>query len=251
MPLIFIDSKYRASGTPTDFTWELPESVLLRAARIKVLQLRVPVLFYTLDARNEHLYVIDNGVKRVLKLPHGNYDGCSLAFNLKALSGEGFICTFDATKNSLEITKSTGTFSIMPDEAITNAWPFASGCSRLVPKSLNANLMHPESTSATVNSFYCPTIDLQTQPDLYLRCSTLVDSKIFAPLGTRDVLFRSSIVAGYGSVNYEQSPNELWHEVGELSLRTIPFSLTDARGTPVDLHGASISFTLVIEERSL
>ena len=249
MPLIFVDSKYRASGTSTDFTWELPESVLLRTARLKVLQLRVPVTYYTVDARNKNMYVQDNAQLRVLKIPNGNYDGLSLAFNLKALLGEGFTCAFDSSRNSLEIHRPSGNFRIVPDKALTNAWQFPDGCSRLVPKSINANLRHPESTTSTQTTFFCPTIDLQTQPDLYLRCSVLADPKIYAPRGARDVLFKTAMVAPYGFVKYEQSPNEIWHEVGDLSLRTIPFSLTDAEGVPVDLHGAGFSFTLVVEER--
>ena len=51
MPLVFVDSRYRASGSSTAFTWELSESMLLRAARLKVEQLRVPVLFWTVDKK--------------------------------------------------------------------------------------------------------------------------------------------------------------------------------------------------------
>ena len=87
MPLVFVDSRYRASGSSTAFTWELSESMLLRAARLKVEQLRVPVLFWTVDKNNCNVYLEENGTsRRVLSLPQGNYSGCSLAHNLRALS---------------------------------------------------------------------------------------------------------------------------------------------------------------------
>jgi hypothetical protein len=248
MPLVFVDSRYRASGSGTAFTWELSESMLLRAARLKVEQLRVPVLFWTVDKNNCHVYVEEDGsTRRVLSLPQGNYSGCSLAHNLRALLGEAYTVTYDECQNSLEITSDTP-FHIVPDKAIDNQWAFPAGASRLVPCSFNANLRHPSDTTSSEKRFFCPCVDLQTQPDLYLRCSALADPKVYGPLGSRDVLAKITMTVPYGFVAFEDSPNDLWHEVGSLSLRSVFFSLTDAAGVPVDLHGACISFTLLIQE---
>ena len=107
----------------------------------------------------------------------------------------------------------------------------------------------PKPTSSE-KRFLCPCVDLQTQPDLYLRCSSLADPKVYGPLGSRDVLAKITMTVPYGYVAFEDSPNDLWHEVGALSLRSVFFSLTDAAGTPVDLHGAGISFTLLIQEQN-
>ena len=252
MPLVFVDSRYRASGTSTAFTWELSESMLLRAARLKVEQLRVPVLFWTVDKHNCNVYLEEgtSGSRRVLSLPQGNYSGCSLAHNLRALFGEAYVVTYSECQNSLEIT-CEAPFRIVPDKTLDNQWEFPLGSSRLTPQSFNANLRHPTDTVSTETRFFCPCVDLQTQPDLYLRCSSLADPKVYGPLGSRDVLAKITMTVPYGFVAFEDSPNDLWHEVGALSLRSVFFSLTDAAGVPVDLHGACISFTLLIQEQNV
>ena len=71
---------------------------------------------------------------------------------------------------------------------------------------------------------------------------------MYGPLGSRDVLANITMTVPYGFVAFEDSPNDLWHEVGALSLRSVYFSSTDAPGVPVDLHGAGISFTVLIQE---
>ena len=250
MRLIFVDSRYRASGSGTAFTWELSESMLLRAAMLKVEQLRVPVLFWTVDGNNCNVYLEENGSsRRVLSLPQGNYSGCSLAHNLRALFGEAYVVTYSECQNSLAIT-SEASFRIVPDKALDEQWSFPVGASRLNPQSFNANLRHPSDTTSSDTRFFCPCVDLQTQPDLYLRCSSLADPKVYGPLGSRDVLAKITMTQAYGWVAFAGSPNDLWHEVGALSLRSVFFSLTDAAGVPVDLHGAGISFTLLIQEQN-
>lgn len=249
MPLIFVDSRYRAAGSSTDFVWELSENLLLRSARLKVEQLRVPVLFWSVDENNANLYVedLDAGTRRVLTLPFGNYSGCSLAHNLHVLFGEGYVVKYSECQNSLEITSSKH-FRIVTDKKLDEQWDFPVGASRLIPRSFNSNLRHPSDTISTETRFFCPCVDLQTQPDLYLRCASLADPKVYGPLGSRDVLAKITMVVPYGYVALQDSPNELWHEVGALSLRSVSFSLTDAAGVPVDLHGAPIAFTLLIQE---
>lgn len=249
MPLIFVDSRYRASGSSTNFTWELSENLLLRYAKLKVEQLRVPVLFWTVDENNANLYFeeLDTGTRRVITLPFGNYSGCSLAHNLRALLGEAYVVEYSECQNSLEITSQTR-FRVVPDKAIDDQWAFPAGASKFTPHSFNANLRHPSDTTFTETRFFCPCVDLQTQPDLYLRCASLADPKVYGPLGSRDVLAKISVTVPYGFVAFEDSPNDLWHEVGALSLRSVVFSLTDAAGVPIDLHGAGISFTLLIQE---
>lgn len=267
MPILYVDSTYRASGTSTDFSWELPESMLLRRAKVKFTQLRVPVLFYTVDSNNCHLYIeeevsLDDEPRfRVVTIPAGNYNGQSLACKLQELLGgpAKYHVHYDCCRNSLlieRVEKYSGltlTMSVITNSELATVYGddfvFPEGCSRNRPKSFNRNLRHPSDTVPTPTSLLCPSVDLQTHPDLYLRCNALADPRVAGPpSGSRDIVAKLSVLRPFGSVAYDDGPEDHWHEVGALSLRTFGVALTDAQGVPVDLHGAPISFTVLIRE---
>ena len=70
-----------------------------------------------------------------------------------------------------------------------------------------------------------------------------------------DTIGRSGIVArvpvekAYGFVNHYAGPflEQGWFDVGGMSFRNLRFSLRNARGTVVPLHGAHLSIHLIFD----
>ena len=82
---IYIDSKHRASGTPSSFTYQLPRSIETPDETVcYVDSVFLPNVFPTLNADNNRLYVVEHAtsgseVKRLLLLEIGNYSSLELA----------------------------------------------------------------------------------------------------------------------------------------------------------------------------
>ncbi len=53
---LYIDSRYRALGTPSNFTYQLVESLNLHGARMRIDAVRFTDSFYTIEETNQHLY---------------------------------------------------------------------------------------------------------------------------------------------------------------------------------------------------
>ena len=86
---VYIDSYYKVSGTPSNFTIDLPETVQLDENMLcQIHEVSIPHSWYSINSTNNNLYfmhqVIPPGViagitYRKITIPEGNYTAVDLA----------------------------------------------------------------------------------------------------------------------------------------------------------------------------
>ena len=83
---LYIDSRYRSSGTHNDFTFQLAQSIEVPHGFVAVVDtVSVPNVFQTVDATRNKLYVeLFEQPDQVLTLTTGMYNGVTLAAELQA-----------------------------------------------------------------------------------------------------------------------------------------------------------------------
>jgi hypothetical protein len=87
MRQVFVDSRDRVSGTTSDFTIQLPETLTIEGKhRARIDQLRIPLTVPTVRTGTNDTLVIRMGAQDyTVTLPQGNYDGAGLATSLRNL----------------------------------------------------------------------------------------------------------------------------------------------------------------------
>ena len=90
---VYIDSSYKVSGTSSDFTIDLPETVQLEENMLcQIHEVSIPHSWYSINENNNNFYVMEgilppetpSGVtSRKLVIPVGNYTAIELATQLQ------------------------------------------------------------------------------------------------------------------------------------------------------------------------
>jgi len=261
---LYIDSRYRTVGSDSDFSINLQDTVELEAgARCWVAGVTSPNVFYTIEENvNDTFYAaIRNGATTggyAFKLAYGNYGGAELAAEMQAK-----LWTVEATAQVSYTTK-TGRVTILmsagrdikvvSDEELTSpawlaTWTAYSPTAFYDmndPKSFNEVLRaepHPFS-----GSYISQLIQVQPFHTLYLHSSMTTFDGIDA-IGRSGIIARIPMEKTYGFVNHYQGPflEQGFFDVSNISFRNLRFSLRNARGAVVPLHGAHISIHLVFD----
>ena len=86
---VYIDSRYKVSGTPSDFTVDLPETVQLEDNMLcPIHEVSIPHSWYSINNTNNNVYfhhhvlppaVIAGITYRQIMIPEGNYTALDLA----------------------------------------------------------------------------------------------------------------------------------------------------------------------------
>ena len=119
MRQIFVDSRDRVSGTTTDFTIQLPQTLSLEGGRHRgrIDNLRIPLVIPTIQAGvNDTLRVLIGATTYAVSLPQANYDGPGLAAALQSLllsTAPGSWTVFYDTANIAMIISCTNPFTIV------------------------------------------------------------------------------------------------------------------------------------------
>ena len=103
---IFVDSRDRISGTSTDFSIQLPTTLVVEggAHKCRVDNLRIPMVFPTITTGvNDTFTVKEAATSYTVTLAGGNYDGATLAADLQALLFAAAPGTWTVTYDSSNI----------------------------------------------------------------------------------------------------------------------------------------------------
>ena len=243
---LYIDSRYRASGAPSNFTYELSESLNLQGARLRVDSIRFTDSFYTIEESNRNLYF--KGVGNTLDtffLPITAYNGTRLAAQLQYLTSR--TCSFSDLTGDLTMANVAGSPLLNDDQL--RAFPASqfSGATPTDPKSCN-NVLGPGEVSEDGSQIVFHFISMAPYQDLYLRSSALACKNVRGPAHTHDILCKIPLTQGIGRVVTGESPINVFYELPQtVSLRTLDFRLTDHRGISVNLRRGSLSFQIVLD----
>ena len=119
MRQIFVDSRDRVSGTTTDFTISLPETLTVegRTHRARIDNLRIPLCAPTIQAGVNDTIVVQLGAQKyTVTITPGNFDGPTLASKiqsvLQATALGGWNVSYDISLIAMSIS-CTNAFTIV------------------------------------------------------------------------------------------------------------------------------------------
>ena len=272
-----IDSKFRTSGSGSDFTYELPIALECNSETVAfVSAVTFPFSMKTIEPGiNDKLYyrTYTEGVTTdsILEIEEGNYDGPSFALKLQTQlnqvpAPEGveywpdWIVTFDYPTGALhiqwgDIPSATGgdvrTWEIVSEDSLIRRsfdWtgpPYDPAdpqtCSNVLR--LEAGATFVTDTEIFETGTFDATADYHC---VYLHSSLSNYTSIGPQPFNRDVFVRIPVneLPG-GIVHWQPSGSGLEVcPIPQASFRTLSFRLCDSRGKPLRLHGGDMSLEI-------
>ena len=243
MSTIYVDSRRRVSGSDSNFTFELPETLHMQSSA-KMVVYKVRIVLSTDRGRN--LYWIDQalGTLNSAQLPIGAWTGARLA---AWISSNYASATYVEAQNSIEVA-SDGNRRILSDAELRDLFPngpgYPQGAYATSPQSIN-HLLGGSYIDGALQIF--PWVSMNPFNE-YLRSRELGNAAhILGPLGT-DIICKVIIDKGVGHVMKDQTDDGHLVELrGPITLRTLNFRLTDVDGNEVNTRGTSVSFALFLD----
>jgi hypothetical protein len=275
---LYVDSRFRSSGTTDDFEMQLEQSIQLPAnAHCYLSEFTGVVSWETLNESNCNLYIAENvgavTTHRILQLPLGAYDSESLRAALQDSLNAGRpvgLGTYTVTRSSsagssataslgsaafryYTVIVSSGSFCIISDALLesdgwyTGVWRAGGGLpyDTKAIKSSNELFQFAEPLSFQA-SHVSKFVDLRSKHSLFLH-SSLGNNDSLGPNGLRSILGKIAVDGAYGSIVHYQnggSPFDMT-SVGPAMLSRPRFWLRDARNNKVCLQGGHWSGTIV------
>ena len=246
MRQLFVDSRDRISGSTTDFTIQLRETLNATAANsYRIDQLRVPLVIPTIQRGiNDTLWFKLAGGTQYVKLNPGNYSGTNLAAELQSLFTGSFpAATWNVAYNnalaSLSIFSSNASFSVMTDAQVLAA-------GQKLPTFASALFQNAYTTSTFLGSkitwSYCPVVAVDM---MYLSSNKLASQDTFGPSGATDTITAAITTGDFASVLNASMSECVWLPMPSITTSTLDFQLR-ARDYTVLQNLPNISFVLTI-----
>ena len=211
----------------------------------------------------------------VLTLPRGNYTGANLASGIQDLL-KGFAVTFGFevlyhpargtitieakpermdSHNKFHIPSDFGIMTWMSSTDSDYPWKDSEGNVQPVgnnnPKSINGVFRNSEMITINLESEYYRSyesgfIDLLNVHNVHLHCPDLGNFNSIGVRGESTIIKRIPVSSSFGYLIIDSvvAPHDTI-DVSRQLIKTIQFSLRDACGTVINLHGAAISFRVI------
>ena len=233
MRQIFVDSTDRSSGTTTDFSMALPQTLSLSSGHQgRIDDLRLPNAIPTISSINDGVQVVDqNGQYWNLTLGHGQcFSGNELAERLRS--------TLVGVPGSWTVTYNP---ALMYLEVISNnPFPFTKAGTFMKP------YLERPFVRANSNTYLFYYSTLQGLDMCYLCCSNFSNADNVGPKHSSDVLCAIPITVGYGAVQDYSMSTSVFFDIPACTLQQLSFQLRD-RDFNIVNSVANISFTLTID----
>jgi len=233
MRQIFVDSRDRVSGTSTNFSIQLPQTLSLEDGghQGRIDNLRLPIVVPTITSGvNDTIVVQIAAFSYTATVPQANYDGPGLAAAIQsalaAVAPGGWTVAYDSSNIAMSIT-------------CTN--PFVITGGTLGNQLLSRPYTRP---SGTVYKFsYVPVLGID---QVYLCCTDFARLDTVGPQGSHDPLCTIIITCSYGSVqDYSMTPG-IFFDIPNLCAQQLSFQLRDRSYNLVNTI-ANFSFVLTID----
>ena len=232
MRQIFVDSRDRVSGTTTDFTISLPETLTVegRTHRARIDNLRIPLCVPTIQAGVNDTIVVQLGAQKYnVTIQPGNYDGPTLAGKIQSVlqntAPGGWNVSYDTSLIAMSIS-------------CTNAFTIVGG-------TYAAQLMARPYTN-TSNSYSFTYVSVLGVDIMYLSSPQFNTLDCIGPGGSHDTLMCAVVTLPFGSVLDVSMPYDCWITVPQMTTQTLSFSLRD-RSYNVISQVANISLVMTID----
>ena len=267
---VYIDSYYKVSGTPSNFTIDLPETVQLDDNMLcQIHEVSIPHSWYSINSTNNNLYfmhqVIPPGViagitYRKITIPEGNYTAVDLAqtieiaLNLLVDTGDRpntYSIHYNTSTNKYTFSSNYGTviFVVLTDGEIA---PLAGSFSDPVDVNnlYSINQVLGNTTPATdaytnVAPYTTNFIDLTPVKNIYIHCNEISNYNQLTVAGNSSIVKKVPVNVPYlGIINDSELSAEDYIDVSGKMLRRLNIRLSDHRNNTINLNEVNISFTL-------
>jgi hypothetical protein len=243
---LYIDSRFRATGTHSDFVFQLAQSIEVPHGMVAIIDMvSVPNIFQTVDGTRNKLYLEIYGANpQVVTLTTGQYNGVTLAVELQAQLNAMGHGSYTVVYNS-----ATGQLSIVASGVVhVRIWE------RGVPRPFDALEVIGAIEGIDLADGFTITlphhVDIAGTRVLYLCSSTFGHYSSLGPRGESDILRAIYIDASNGSYIVDRLANPFeFIECAGQQLQSIRFSLRDGNGQIVDLRGRSIAFSIIFLQK--
>ena len=272
---VYIDSSYKVSGTPSNFTLDLPETVQLEDNMLcQIHEVSIPHSWYSINSTNNNIYwmhqVIPPGViagitYRKVTIPEGNYTAVDLAqtiqiaINLLVDTGDRpntYSLSYNTSTNKFTVSSNYATviFVLLTDGEIA---PLAGSFSD--PVDVNnlgsINRVIGNTTPATdaytnVAPYTTNFVDLVPFKSLYLHCNEISNYNQLTVAGNSSIVKKINVTVPYlGVINDNELSSVDYIDVSGKMLRRLNFRLTNNLNQVVNLNDVDVSFTLTFFRR--
>ena len=268
---VYIDSYYKVSGTSSDFTIDLPETVQLEDNMLcQIHEVSIPHSWYSIEnGVNDRIFVDveHTGVapwtsRAMITLTEGHFTVSELAGHLQVIlnnyyndptfppqRSDMFVVSHSDLLHKIRISVNYNdiTFQILPDNDILThpAWfPDINGAENI--HSINTVLGNYTLTTHDFdNSYYSGFIDLQRVKNLYLHCNEISNFNQLTVAGNSSIVKKVPVNVPYlGIINDSELSTFDNIDVSGKLLRRLQFRLTNHTNEVISLNGVDISFTL-------
>ena len=247
MRQLFVDARDRSTGSTTNFTIQLRETLTTvnGVNFFRIDELRVPLVIPLIQAGiNDTFWFSLGGYTKFVTLASGNYSGTDLAALLHdALTNKEPENTWTVTYNnhlaSLSIFCTDQTFLALTDAAVAIAGhPLPTFASKLFENAYS----YTTGAGRGITWSYCSMVSCDM---MYLSSNKLASQDTFGPNGATDTIMAAVTQGDFASVlNASMSP-EVWLGMPSLTTSTLDFQLRN-RNYDILEHLPNISFVLTI-----
>lgn len=246
MRQLFVDSRDRVTGSTTDFTIQLRETLTTTAANsYRIDELRVPLVIPRIQQGiNDTLWFNLAGALQHVELTYGNYTGTDLATNIKNGLSNNFpayswTVTYNNATASLSIFCSSNTFHVLTDPEVLAA-------GKSVPTFASELFQNAYTVTTTIGSTitwsYCSMVAVDM---MYLSSNKLASQDTFGPSGATDTIMAAVCDGDFASVLQTSMAYDVWLSMPSMTTSTLDFQLR-ARNYTVLQNLPNISFVLTI-----
>ena len=267
---VYIDSSYRVSGTSSDFTIDLPETVQLEENILcQIHEVSIPHSWYSINSTNNNLYfrhqVIPPGIVagityRKITIPEGNYTAVDLAqtieiaLNLVYDTGDRpntYSISYNTSTNKYTFSSNyaTVTFVVLTDGEVA---PLCGSFSDPVDVNnlSSINRVIGNTTPATdaytnVAPYTTNFIDLTPVKNVYLHCNEISNFNQLTVAGNSSIIKKVPVNVPYlGVINDLELSSVDYIDCSNKLFRRLNSRCTDHLNQNINLNGVDISFTL-------
>ena len=228
MRQIFVDSRDRVSGTSSDFTIQLPSTLVLQGNQARIDDLRIPMTIPTINSTNNTIQVLMGSSSYTVTIATSQYDGTGLASAVQAALSS-IPGSWTASYNSNLISMSI---------SCSNPFTFTGG-------TFMSQLLQRPYTQ-TGNSYNFSYVPVAGADVLYLCSPNFTTLDTVGPQGSHDTLCSIPITCQYGSVMSFSMSSVVFFECPSLTTQTLSFQLRD-RSYNILHQVPNISFVLTID----
>ena len=234
---LFVDSRYRVQGGPSDFQINLGRPLDVHdGVRLRIDHVRFTDTFPIITGLNRYLY-FSNGSGGYVRyeIAPGAYSAVQLASTIQSVSG--YPTNYNSQENNLTIHNT--------NPILTDAQLIAMGVG--TPHSINETLGLGTVSEVGSNYTFFAYVNMQPYQEAYLRSKTLRIHGSHGHAKEEDILCAIPLTGGFMSIVVYDMPSTLWHSCRRINTTHLDFQLTDKDSNPLALHG-SIAFQISFDD---